>query len=116
MQNHSYCRHRITRQLNYRAQHFKDDEIRHGKQAGAAESGVAQHTAVGQHAFNRAPLPTIALPVQGCPSLRHLGPAHRLRDEDDAIVFLLLMPTLVQPYDDLHVLAHRRGGEAARLH
>src|SRR5437773_4901133 len=62
-----------------------------------------------------AALPAVALPVKHFPALRHLCPADRFGYEDDAVVLFAFAPASVQPYDELHVLAHGGGEKSTCL-
>ena len=67
-------------------------------------------------ALQQAALPAVALAAQRRPVGRHLGPADRIGEEDDAGAAALLAGPPVQPRHQLHVLADGVAAEAAGPH
>ena len=88
----------VARDLDDRPERLEQDVVRQRQQADHAVARVAHHAAVVAEHLAEAALPAVALAPRIARRLRHLGPAHRVGQEDDAVRLLALAADAVQAH------------------
>src|SRR6202007_273114 len=98
-----------------RPEHVGQERVAEAEHADRAVAAVQDHVAMAVERLERTALPAHALTREHAQALGRLGPAHRLRNEADAIVLPALAHPAMDLDDDLEVLAHRAVRVAADL-
>ena len=95
-----------AKDFNIGGEQFIEQEIEIGDETDRPIFGVGQDILIFRHALEQADVPPAPLPAQIPQTLRHLGPAHRIRDIADAVAPPVLTAVHMEFHHQFHILAH----------